>query len=175
MKISHLLLILLLLIFVGCKADKGSQDLASEQAPAEETAEQAEGGEAGYESGTWITDFPQALEYAKELERPVLINFTGSDWCSWCIKLNKEVFTQEAFLNYAKANLVLVKIDFPSKIQLPPAVKKANDALAGEFDVKGYPTIVLTDNTGKEIQRTGYQPGGAEKYVQHLQGLLNAK
>ena len=60
----------------------------------------------------------------------VLMDFTGSDWCGWCIKMDKEIFSTPEFQKYAQANLVLVELDFPHKKQLPPATKQQNDALA---------------------------------------------
>lgn len=126
-------------------------------------------------NGEWLTDFGKAKEIAKELNRPILVNFTGSDWCGWCIKLSNEVFTKEAFQQYANDSLVLLKLDFPRKIPQTPEVKAANEKLARDFGVEGFPTIVLLDTKGKEINRTGYQPGGAEAYVKHLKELLAAK
>ncbi|MBP7310054.1 MAG: thioredoxin family protein [Candidatus Cloacimonetes bacterium] len=128
-----------------------------------------------YETGTWITDYNNALAIAKEMNRPVLVNFTGSDWCSWCIKLNKEVFSLDAFQKYAKENLVLLKLDFPRSLPQTPEMKAANEKLRDQYGVQGYPTILLVDSEGTEINRTGYQPGGAEAYVKHLQSLLAAK
>jgi len=100
-------------------------------------------------TGEWLTDYNQALAQAKELKRPVLINFTGSDWCIWCKKLASEVFTQVAFKEYAKANLVLLKVDFPKNLPQTAEVKAANEAKAKEFKVEGFPTIVLVSSDGK--------------------------
>lgn len=147
--------------------------------PAQEQAETPSFDEAmdspGAYNGEWLTDFGKANEIAKELNRPILVNFTGSDWCGWCIKLSNEVFTKEAFQQYANDSLVLLKLDFPRKIPQTPEVKAANEKLARDFGVEGFPTIVLLDTKGKEINRTGYQPGGAEAYVKHLKELLAAK
>ncbi|MDY0152713.1 MAG: thioredoxin family protein [Candidatus Cloacimonas sp.] len=144
----------------------------AENAP--ETAEEVsfDDAMATYQGGTWLTDYDSALANAKELNRPILVNFTGSDWCSWCMKLADEVFTQKSFNDYAAKNLILLKIDFPSKIAQTAELKAANDKLAKKFSVMGYPTIVILDPSGTEINRTGYQPGGAEAYVKHLQELI---
>ena len=123
----------------------------------------------------WSTDYTAALKQAKESGRPVLVDFTGSDWCGWCIKLDKEVFSQQAFKDYAKDNLVLLQLDFPRAKPQTDEVKKQNQELAGKFGIRGYPTIVLVDSEGKELARTGYQAGGAEKYVEHLKKLLEKK
>lgn len=126
-------------------------------------------------SGEWLTNFDKAMAVAKELKRPVLINFTGSDWCGWCIKLSNEVFTKDEFKKYAKENLVLLKLDFPRSLPQTAEEKAANEKKAKEYGVTGFPTIVLVSPDGKEIQRTGYQPGGAVAYVKHLQGLLSGE
>ena len=78
----------------------------------------------------WMTDFAAAQKLAKETKKPMLVDFTGSDWCPWCIRLDKEVFAQKAFRDYAAGNLILVKIDFPRGIQQSDAIKKHNQELA---------------------------------------------
>lgn len=125
-----------------------------------------------YEVGAWTENWDLALSAAKELKRPVLVNFTGSDWCSWCIRLVNEVFSKDEFQSYAKENLILLKLDFPKNIAQTEALKKQNDTLQKQFGIQGFPTILLIDSEGKEINRTGYQQGGAVSYVKHLQGLL---
>ena len=120
----------------------------------------------------WLEDFAKAKAAAVEKKVPMLMNFTGSDWCGWCIKLEKEVFSQKAFQDYAAKNLVLVKIDFPREIEQTAEVKAQNKKLSDEFKVRGFPTIYLVDTDGKIIGKTGYKPGGAEKYVEHLKELL---
>ncbi|MDD4309196.1 MAG: thioredoxin family protein [Candidatus Cloacimonetes bacterium] len=129
---------------------------------------------SSFDGSAWLTDYDKALAYGKELNRPVLINFTGSDWCGWCIKLVDEVFSKESFAKYAKENLVLLKLDFPRKIAQTPEVKAANEKLAREYQVEGFPTILLISPEGKVVARTGYQPGGADAYVAHLKGFLAA-
>jgi len=78
----------------------------------------------------WLTDLRKAQGIAEAEGKAVMINFTGSDWCGWCIKLKKEVFSQSEFLTYARQNLVLVELDFPKRKALPPALKAANTELA---------------------------------------------
>jgi protein disulfide-isomerase len=107
----------------------------------------------------WTTDLPKAMETAKAEKKLVLIDFTGSDWCGWCIKLDKEVFAKQEFIDYAEKNLVSVKIDFPRKAAQSAELKKANRALQEKYNIEGYPTIVVLDAEGKEIGRSGYRPG----------------
>jgi protein disulfide-isomerase len=122
----------------------------------------------------WLTDFQKAKQMAAETKRPILADFSGSDWCGWCIKLDKEVFSQKAFADYAKENLVLFMADYPQAKQQSTEIKKQNGELAMKYGIQGYPTVLLLDAKGEVIGRTGYQPGGAEKYVAHLQELLKA-
>jgi thioredoxin-related protein len=120
----------------------------------------------------WETDFDAAKQRAKDEDKPMLLDFTGSDWCGWCIRLKKEVFDTKEFKEFAKDNLVLVEVDFPQQEKLPSKVKKQNDKLAEEYKVGGYPTIVLLNSKGREVARTGYKEGGPAKYIEHLQELL---
>jgi protein disulfide-isomerase len=131
-------------------------------------------GESGsYEAGTWIQDWDKAIAAARKMQRPILVNFTGSDWCVWCFRLRDEVFSQENFQDYASKNLILLELDFPRKIAQSGAIRRQNANLQKQFGIQGFPTIILLNPEGKEINRTGYQKGGAANYVKHLQDLLN--
>ena len=121
----------------------------------------------------WMTDFEKAKEVAKEKNLPILIDFSGSDWCGWCIKLDKEVFSQQDFKDYAKDNLVMVLADFPSdKSKQSAELQKQNEQLAKEFGVKGFPTVYLLNAEGKAVAKTGYEPGGPEAYIANIKKLL---
>lgn len=124
------------------------------------------------ESG-WLNDFEAAKAQAKAENKPIFINFTGSDWCGWCIKLEKEVFSKKEFQEYAKQHLILMEVDFPKKKELPEKVKAQNKALDKEFKIEGYPTLFLLDAEGKRLSGdVGYRAGGAAAYVEHLKELL---
>lgn len=116
----------------------------------------------------WMTSYEEALAKAKAEHKPVLLFFTGSDWCGWCKRLDREVFSQAAFQSFATANLVLVKIDFPKYVKQTEEEKNRNWKLAERYGVSGFPAILLVDATGVEKLRTGYIGGGPEQYVQHL-------
>jgi thioredoxin-related protein len=120
----------------------------------------------------WFTDFETAKKKAAELKKPLLVDFSGSDWCGWCIKLDKEVFDKEEFKSYAKDNLILVLADFPSGKEQTDELKKHNRELMAKYKVQGFPTVLLLDSEGKELARTGYKKGGAKEYVEHLKELL---
>lgn len=124
----------------------------------------------------WTADFAAAKQQAAAANKDLLIDFTGSDWCGWCIKLNNEVFKLEPFKAGVKDAFVLVEIDFPQdKSKLSEATQKQNTELGEKFAVKGYPTIVLSDAAGRPYAVTGYQPGGPEKYLAHLNDLRGKK
>lgn len=120
----------------------------------------------------WMTDFEAAKAKAKAENKPLLLDFTGSDWCGWCIKLDKEVFSKDAFKEYASAELVLVELDFPRGKEQPAELKAQNEKLAKQYGVRGFPTIVVLSPEGELIEKTGYQRGGPEAYVEHIKGIL---
>ena len=123
----------------------------------------------------WMTDFDAAKQKAKEENKHILIDFSGSDWCGWCIKLDKEVFSQKEFKSYAKENLILVLADFPrDRSKQTEEVQKQNKKLAEEFKVDGFPTVFLLGPDGKTVAQTGYQAGGAEAYVDHIKKLIES-
>ena len=123
----------------------------------------------------WITNMDDAMAQAKAEDKVILMDFTGSDWCGWCIKLDNEVFSQSLFKEYAAENLVLVELDFPRNVELSEEQKKHNDAWRDKIGIQGYPTIILADHAGEEFARTGYRPDGPAPYVDYLSGLVKGK
>jgi protein disulfide-isomerase len=123
------------------------------------------------EGVNWMTDAAAAQTRAKAEKKLVMLDFTGSDWCGWCIKLNKEVFSTPEFATYAKANLVAVEVDFPQKKKLSDAQKKQNQALADKYKIEGYPTIIVLNSDGKKVGELGYQPGGPKAFIASLEKL----
>ncbi|MDD5140673.1 MAG: thioredoxin family protein [Verrucomicrobiales bacterium] len=118
----------------------------------------------------WGTDLPKALAQAKAEKKMVLLDFTGSDWCGWCIKFDKETLSTDKFAEYAKTHLELVVVDFPNKKPQSDALKAANKALGEKYKANGYPTFVLLNADGKEIGRqVGYAPGGPEAFIAKLE------
>ena len=99
----------------------------------------------------------------------VLLDFTGSDWCPWCIKFDHEVLSTDKFAAYAKNKLVLVLLDFPRSRPQSDSLKRANQELAKRFGVNGYPTYVLLSYAGKELGRqVGYAEGGPDAFIAEL-------
>ncbi len=176
MKAISVIMVVLLFAVLGCPArTEVSDNQATESKESEQTGvpgQKRVDESRDYVSGEWITDYDLAVKYAQSSGLPIMINFTGSDWCIWCIRLKDEVFSKEVFQDYAKENLILLELDFPRNIPQTEAMKQANANLRGRFNVRGYPTIVLMDKDQKEIARTGYQHGGAAAYVIHVEELL---
>ena len=160
-----ILVMLMLVNVLGCKNPEAAQPNV-----VDEIENEANGQEV--DEGIWLTDYEQALSVAKEHDLPVLINFSGSDWCGWCIKLMDEVFDKEEFVAYAEENLVLLNLDFPRKSAQSKEVQAANQALAERFGIEGFPTIILLDSKGGKIGQTGYQPGGPKVYIDHLKEFI---
>ncbi|HEB52018.1 MAG TPA: DUF255 domain-containing protein [bacterium] len=115
--------------------------------------------------GGWLTDYDDALAAAKKLDRPILANFTGSDWCHWCKRLSQEVFATDAFRDWAREHVVLLELDFPRETEQAAALKKQNRELAKKHRVSGFPTVLFLDAGGNEIGRTGYVKGGAKRWL----------
>jgi protein disulfide-isomerase len=117
----------------------------------------------------WLTDYAQAKAQAATSHKPMLLDFTGSDWCSWCIKFDKEVLATPEFQKYAADNLVLVKLDFPQTKPQPAAEKKQNEDLAKKFGVQGFPTFLLLSPDEKVLtSQVGYAEGGPKAFVDKL-------
>lgn len=122
----------------------------------------------------FVDDFKTAMEDAKETGRFVFACFSGSDWCGWCVRLEKEVFSageEGSFAATLKDDYVFVFIDLPSKrdILLSPLAKEQNEKLVKEYKIQGFPTALILDpKTGKTIEKTGYRAGGKDKYIEFL-------
>ena len=121
----------------------------------------------------WFADFDKAVAVAQEEGKDLLVDFTGSDWCGWCIRLHDEVFQHDAWYNEASESYVLVALDFPNgeeaKAKVPNPERNAE--LRDQYGIRGYPTILLMNVEGEVFGRTGYQAGGAEAYVTHMTDL----
>jgi thioredoxin-related protein len=120
----------------------------------------------------WLTDLPKAESQAKVENKIVLMDFTGSDWCGWCMKFKKEVLDTPEFQNYAAKNVVLVELDYPRKKVQNNDLKKANAALKTQYNIHGFPTLVVLDKEGKEIGRqVGYAKGGPKAFIAKLESF----
>ena len=120
----------------------------------------------------WGTDFEAGLKLARETRRPILLDFTGSDWCGWCMKLDREILATPEFKQFADQHLVLVKIDFPMHQAQSEAERARNEALAARFQVQGFPTLVLLNPEAKPCGTLGYMPGGPGAFIEQLNSLI---
>lgn len=123
-------------------------------------------------TAAWTSDLPAAQARAKAEGKAVLLNFTGSDWCGWCIKLRRDVFQKPEFESYARTNLVLVEVDFPKRKELPSEMQKANRKLAQQFQVQGYPTLILVDASGAKLGTVNYGNGGTRTFIAEVEKVL---
>lgn len=119
----------------------------------------------------WKTSFAEATAEAAQQQKQILLNFTGSDWCPWCVKMDEEVLSKKQFSEFASKNLVLVKLDFPRRKKLSPDEKAQNEELAKKYAIQGFPTFVLVDASGKEVRRQeGYLEGGPAEFLKWAKG-----
>jgi thioredoxin-related protein len=119
----------------------------------------------------WLTDMDRAMQQAAAEHKDLLLDFTGSDWCGWCIRLNEEVFTKPQF-DEAQDHFVLVELDFPAdESKIAPETLKQNESWQQKLGVEGFPTIYLTDAQGRPYAMTGYRDGGVGPYLEHLAEL----
>jgi thioredoxin-related protein len=131
---------------------------------------------------TWHADVNKAYDLSKATSKPIFAFFTGSDWCGWCHKLQREVFSKPAFVAWANENVVLLELDFPRRKQLPAEIAQQNQSLQQFFQVTGYPTIWMfnlsRDGEKNKMMVTalgslGY-PSGAESGREEVKFLENA-
>ncbi|OLA97291.1 MAG: hypothetical protein AUH19_04680 [Verrucomicrobia bacterium 13_2_20CM_55_10] len=123
------------------------------------------------ESG-WLNDYKKAQEEAKAGNKILLLNFTGSDWCGWCIKFDRDVLSQPQFKEFARNNLVLVELDFPRVKTQSAELQKQNRQLAQQYEVVGFPTIIALNSDGQKLwEYDGYFAGGPEAFIAELEKL----
>lgn len=137
----------------------------------------------GNDSGIhWYTDLTKARELSNATRKPIFGFFTGSDWCGWCRKLQSDVFSKDAFIEWAKKNVILLELDFPRRKELPAELVQQNQSLQQAFSVRGYPTIwifhVTEGQTNQNLNLTalgslGY-PQGAEIGKEEVKFLNDA-
>ena len=131
---------------------------------------------------TWQTDINKAMEISKKTKKPLLLFFTGSDWCGWCIRLQKEVLKTPEFAKWAKDNVILVELDFPRRAQQSPELVKQNMELQQALGVRGYPTVWFVNASKKDgktnleqIGSTGYVAGGQAVWLDGANKILANK
>ena len=131
---------------------------------------------------TWHNDMNKAIAASNKEKKPLMMFFTGSDWCGWCMRLQREVFLTPEFTKWAKDNVVLVELDYPRKKQLAPEIVSQNDQMQQMFAVQGYPTVWFVKPSNKDqkvnlekLGSTGYVAGGPEKWLEAANSILKKK
>jgi thioredoxin-related protein len=122
-------------------------------------------------NGGWLTDYRKAQSIVAQTGRDMLLSFTSFDSSEFCQKLDKEIYQTDAVTEYAKANLVLVKVDFPTMTELSKELKTQNTSLAEQFNIRGYPSIVLINAKGQKFGTAKYQTGGPDPFVKEIDQL----
>lgn len=123
----------------------------------------------------WMTDYNKALALSKKTGKPILADFTGSDWCGWCIKLKKEVFNKPEFDAWAKKNVILLELDYPQNKPQSAAIKNQNQSLASKYKIQGYPTILFLGAKGQVLSQYGYDAGGPKVWTDKASKMLKGK
>jgi len=152
-----------MLVVSGCKQEPGSR--------VDSDAGTTQVGEVDTHSD-WLTDYDKGLVRAKAENKYILIDFSGSDWCGWCIKLDREVFSKQAFKDYAEDNLVLVLVDWPQRSSNSKEVQAQSRPILEKYGIQSFPTVLILSPDGNIIAKTGYQDGGPEAYVEHIKKLI---
>lgn len=119
-----------------------------------------------------MTDYNAAKVAAVEQKKDLFLEFTGSDWCTWCIVMKREILDQAEFHAATKDKFIFVELDYPEKKKQPPELVAQNKALDKIHNIEGYPTIILCDASGKAYAITGYEEGDTvESYVRQLEAF----
>lgn len=130
----------------------------------------------------WETNLEKASQVSMKTKKPLLLFFTGSDWCGWCIRLQKEVLKTPEFTAWAKENVILVELDFPRKTPQTPEMQKQNMELQQLFEVRGYPTVWFAKPSKKDgkvnlekMGSTGYVAGGPANWLAIANPIVKSK
>ena len=124
----------------------------------------------------WVTSFDEAVEQSQATGRPIMLVFTGSDWCTWCHRLSDEVFMTHQFARWSTENVIKVEVDFPQSHELPAELQTQNQNLKEQFGkhVSSYPTVVFVTADGQYIGKTGYVAGGAQSWIQSAPTMISS-
>jgi len=130
----------------------------------------------------WYTDVKEAIAVSNKENKPMLMFFTGSDWCGWCIRLQNEVLKTPEFTKWASQNVILVELDYPTKTQQTAEIKAQNNELQQAFGIQGFPTIYFTSAESKDgkvnfkgLGKTGYVAGGPSAWLAVAEGIVHPK
>jgi len=164
MKLKSILPFFAIIIIASCGNAQQNQGASKSTTTSASTAYHAE-------NPGWLVKMEEAYAQSKKLNKPIMANFTGSDWCGWCKRLTAAVFSQDEFKKWAEKNVILLELDFPRMKQLPDEIRNQNAGLQHAFQVSGYPTVWVFDlefdkATNKfniiPLGQTGYKASVAE-------------
>ncbi len=125
-----------------------------------------------YEPGEWLGNFDRAKLIAEQKNKPMLIYFSGTDWCKWCWRLNEEVIDKEESKSYIKDKFVLLKLDFLRKSPMPTKLSQQNRRVAKMYGQKLFPTLIITDPQGSRLGKIGFIEGGPKAFKENLEEFL---
>jgi protein disulfide-isomerase len=122
----------------------------------------------------WTTSYQEAVAHAGEQNTPIMLFFSGSDWCPWCRKLTTEVFENEQFAAWCDSRVITVLVDFPRKSQLPPQLANQNNRLLNRYrpHLDGFPTALFIRPDGTVIGKLGYEPQGLLVWINKAQRIV---
>lgn len=155
---SGVFTVLSVLFVLGLSTNANAQN--NQMMPPEIPAEEYKAGNPG-----WLVSLEEAFDLSKKTGKPIMANFTGSDWCGWCKRLTADVFSKPEFLTWAEKNVIMLEVDFPRMKRLPQNIAAQNESLRNAFEIPGYPTIwvfnlkkdeTLNQFSVELLGRTGY-------------------
>lgn len=168
-----------LLLTCGCLTQLGKfKGLGSAKLETDPTGRigDAEGRLTGYSESVslWISSSDAAMQRANRENKLVMAMFTGSDWCPWCVKLEREVFDTPEFRDWANQNAIPLKLDFPKKTKLPYELRTQNEKMLQKYaaHVKAYPSVLFLDSRGEFVAKMGYARGGPEAWISKAEQKL---
>ena len=139
-------------------------------------------GESASDAGAsvqWMTSYAKALEQSRQTGKPILADFTGSDWCPPCKALKKRVFNSPDFARWASQKVILLEVDFPRWVPQDQDLKEQNAQLGQKYAAvfNSYPTLLFLNAEGMVLtQMTGYGGETPEDWIkqadQQLVGAL---
>ena len=113
----------------------------------------------------WLKSYDEAVELSKQSGKPILADFTGSNWCGYCVKLKKEVFDTPQFKAWAAENVVLLELDYPRPNLQADWIKQQNNMLRDRYKIDSYPTVMILNHDGSVVGSQGYMKGGPERWI----------
>ncbi len=122
-------------------------------------------------NGKWLQDYSEGLKLARLYNKPLLLFFTGSDWCTYCEQMQKNIFQTEEFAKKSK-DYILVELDYPRTFELPENIKMQNEVILNAFNIQGFPTVVVETSNGTPIGGIGYNSQSVDEFFKTIEDSL---